>query len=286
VAGIEPSEAASLFSLRDRFRPGVLAHVVLHARLERSYAGKGGDIRRELRAAGFSKELIEANARKLRKLVSTLRWKPGPSQWSEYRSAGPYEQDDAARKEAFVRAVVADRRWGLVWDLGTNDGAYARIAAAQARYVVALDRDQVVVDGLYRRLREEGSRWILPLVVDAADPPPALGWRGLERKSLPERGKPELTLCLALLHHLAITDNVPIREILDWLRALDTAIVLEFVSPEDPMAQRLLAAKRAGAHPDYERDAFERRLAEAFDVRRSETLSSGTRVLYFATPRS
>jgi hypothetical protein len=119
-----------------------------------------------------------------------------------------------------------------------------------------------------------------------ADPSPGLGWRGLERKSLPERGTPELTLCLALIHHLAITDNVPLRELLDWLASLGTAVVLEFVTREDPMAQRLLAAKRAGAHPDYERGAFERRLAEAFVVRRSETLASGTRVLYYATPKA
>ena len=34
-----------------------------------------------------------------------------------------------------------------------------------------------------------------------------------------------------------------------------------------------------------DREFFERCLQEAFDVRRSERLASGTRILYFATPR-
>jgi hypothetical protein len=52
------------------------------------------------------------------------------------------------------------------------------------------------------------------------------------------------------------------------------------------MVQRLLGAKRDGAHPDYEREHFERCLEEAFDVRRRQELPSGTRVLYEATPRA
>jgi hypothetical protein len=52
------------------------------------------------------------------------------------------------------------------------------------------------------------------------------------------------------------------------------------------MVQLLLSRKRDGLHPDYERTFFERSLDEAFDVRRSEELGSGTRILYFATPRA
>ena len=52
------------------------------------------------------------------------------------------------------------------------------------------------------------------------------------------------------------------------------------------MVQQLLARKREGLHPDYEHGFFERCLRQAFDVRRSEQLESGTRILYFATPKS
>ena len=135
---------------------------------------------------------------------------------------------------------------------------HARIAAESAEYVVAMDADSVVVDRLYAALRSEGEERILPLVANVVDPPPALGWRAQERRPLLERGKPDLTLCLALIHHVSIGGNVPIAEFLDWLRSATGSLVIEFVSPEDPMARRLLARKRPGDHPDYRADWFER----------------------------
>ena len=75
---------------------------------------------------------------------------------------------------------------------------------------------------------------------------------------------------------------MPVKEFVDWLASLGSALVIEFPTREDPMVQKLLAPKREGLHPDYELDYFERVLNEAFEVERSERLESGTRVLYFA----
>jgi hypothetical protein len=121
--------------------------------------------------------------------------------------------------------------------------------------------------------------------MNVADPSPSLGWRGVERKTLLERGRPDLVLALAFVHHVAIGANVPVKELVDWFAEIGAAIVLEFPTREDPMVQLLLSRKREGLHPDYERGFFERCLKEAFDVRRSEELGSGTRIIYFATPR-
>ena len=120
--------------------------------------------------------------------------------------------------------------------------------------------------------------------MNLADPSPGLGWRGLERRSMPERGKPDLVLALALVHHVAISANVPVKEFIDWLASLGSALVIEFPTREDPMVKKLLAPKRDGLHPDYELDFFERTLNEAFEVERSERLESGTRVLYLRPP--
>ena len=283
IDGISPQECRNLLSLRDLFRRGVFTHVYLHSRLESRYGDRRRDVKRELRSAGFGKELIRANIRRLEKLVRGLEWTPGRSEWSDYALAAPRERD-AEAKTAFVRAAVGARRWNLVWDLGCNDGFYSRIAAENARYVVAVDGDNAVIELLYRSLAEEGNASILPLAMNIVDASPNLGWRGLERKAFDERGHPDLTLCLALLHHVTITGNVPIGEFLEWLRGLGTSLVIEFPTREDPMVQRLLAAKREGMHADYDRDVFERSLSDAFAVERSEELPSGTRVLYLAHP--
>ena len=282
LEGIEPAQMRALMGFRDRFRRGILTNVVLHARLEARYADR--EVKGDLKKAGFHAELIRVNARKLRKLVERLRWEPGRTAWSGYGAATPYEDADAAAKEAFVRESAGRRRRRLLWDLGCNDGRYTRIAAAEAEYTVAVDADAAVVEALYRALRAEGSETILPLIGNVADPSPGLGWRGEERRPLAYRSPPDLTLCLALVHHVSLTGNVPVRAFLDWLAELGTEVVIEFPTRDDPMVRRLLDRKGPGANPDYETEAFERALDERWRVERREALPSGTRILYRATP--
>jgi SAM-dependent methyltransferase len=283
IDGIAPAEMRALLSLRDRFRKGLFTNVFLHARLERRYADRAEQTGQEVRRV-FKKELFVANVRKMRRLVERLSWDPPQGVWTAYGERNSYSDDDARRKDEFVREVARSRDWRLVWDIGANNGRYSRIAAERATTVVAVDADQGPVELLYRDLREERDERILPLRMNLADPSPGLGWRGLERRALAERGTPDLVLALALVHHVAIAANVPVREIVDWLASLGSALVIEFPTREDPMVKKLLAPKREGLHPDYELDFFERALKEAFEVERSERLESGTRVLYFARP--
>jgi SAM-dependent methyltransferase len=288
LEGIRPGQMRNLLSFRDRLRRGTLTHVFLHARLERSYADRGrtgSDVKKELQRAGYNKAILRATVGKMRKLVDRLGWEPPKGVWTEYRSDNSYSDADVAGKARFVTDVAASGHWDLVWDLGCNDGNFSRICAEHADTVVAVDSDPAPVEILYRRLQAEGPANILPLTLDLTDASPGLGWRGKERRRLEERGSPDLVLCLALLHHVAISGNVPVAEYVDWVRSLDAAVVIEFVRREDPMVKQLLAAKREDTHPDYDEAFFERCLGEAFEVERREVLPSGTRVLYHATPR-
>ena len=283
--GIAPEQMARLFAGGTKLKRGVLTHITMHARLEERYGDRERDAKRELREAGFSRELVKANVRKMAGLVEGLSWDPPKGVWTEYGQVNSYTDADAEAKASFVRAAAAARRPGLAWDLGCNDGRYARIVADEGARVVAVDSDQGPVELLYRELRDAGEERVLPLTMNVTDPSPGQGWRGVERRPLAARGRPELVLCLALVHHVTITANVPMRAWLEWLAELGAALVIEFPTPEDPMVQRLLAAKKAGTHPDYERPTFERHLGDAFEIERSETLASGTRVLYLAHPR-
>jgi len=284
IDGIRPSEIRPLMNFRDRFRKGVFTNVILHAKLEARYADKPQQVKDEVKRV-FKKELFVANVRKMRKLVQRLEWNPPEGVWTAYGERNSYTDDDAKRKDEFVREVAKSREWKLVWDIGANNGRYSRIAAEGAKNVIAVDADQGPVELLYRDLRDEAGEQILPLTMNLADPSPGLGWRGLERRSMPDRGKPDLVLALALVHHVAISANVPVKEFVDWLASLGSALVIEFPTREDPMVKQLLAPKRDGLHPDYELEYFERTLKEAFDVERSERLESGTRVLYYARPK-
>ena len=281
LEGIGAEECRSLLSLRDYLRPGVLADVYLHAKAQARYQATARDVKRDLRAVGFGAQLIKKNVARLRRIVERLRWSPRRSTWSHYEHEHTYETDDLGAKADFVHRVLAPRRWSLVWDLGCNIGTYARLASEHADYVLALDADHVVIDRLYHALAAERGTTILPLVGDVADPSPGLGWRGLERRPLADRGSPDLILCLALIHHLVIGRNIPLGELIAWLAGSGADLVIEFVGRADPMVERLLR-HRDSQELDYSRAAIEAALRQHYASLTEETLASGTRTLYYA----
>lgn len=284
LEGIEVRDCSRILSSwRDRLRPGVFRDVYLQAALQTRTEGSDVSLRSELRSAGFAKELILANVRRLKKIVAGLRWDRARSEWSDYAEDNSYDDAGRQAKERFVEGVVEGLRPQIVWDVGANTGHYSRLAARHAAWVVSMDGDPLAVDRHYRRLREKGPENVLPMVVDLADPSPGLGWRHRERKPLDERQRPDVVLALALLHHLVITANVPLPEVLDWLRSLDAVLVVELVGEDDPQVHRLMRNKGGAAH-EYGRAAFERELARRFRTTASQEVLAGKRWLYRAEP--
>ena len=283
LEGIDPQHCRNLLSLRDFFRPGVLAHVYLLAKLQSRFEDTDRDVKADLRKAGFSAALVKRNVSRLRQIVSGLRWTPTRSTWSEYTLCSTYDQDDRRRKTAFVQCAASARRRRLVWDVGCNTGEYSRVVAQHADSVLAIDADHLAIERLYDALKGEPGRNILPLVGDVADPTPALGWRGLERPSLLARARPDFMICLAIVHHLAIGRNIPLADFVGWLADCGAEVVVEFVTRDDPMVQRLLRNKEVLSET-YTQAGFEACLTSAFDITAKERLGSGTRTLYHATP--
>jgi hypothetical protein len=284
IEGLKATHLCRIFGPRDYLRPGVFVHLYLHAKAEARYAHHERDIKGELQNAGFSTRLIQSNVRRLERLVYQLSIKHATSEWLTYEDTNTYSQADREKKVAFVQRVVQSRPWNLVWDFGCNSGIYSRIAAENAQYVVAFDADAMVVDNLYQRLKSEKNSRVLPLVVDLVNPSPRLGWRGLERKNLLDRGAPDLVICLALMHHVVIGANVPLREFVDWLVSFGSDVVIEFVSKQDPMVQALFR-NREENHSDYDEELFQRCFFEAFDVLWCEKLTIRPCTLYYGRAR-
>ena len=289
VEGIGLAETVAIVPLRRRLRKGLGVHVTLQARAERKHtaaevaAGPTGLTGQ--RRAGFSPTLLTAQLNNLEKTVRGLRWKAQRSVWSDYSDRSHYVGQDLLAKEAFVAAAVEAVSPALVLDLGANDGLFSLLAAEHgATRVVAADFDHLVVDRLYRHLRETGETRILPIVLDLVNPSPGAGWRSRERRSFVDRVRPDLVLCLAVVHHLALTNTIPLDEIVDFLAEFGANLVVEFPHPDDPMVSRLMGHKRPGLFDHYTRDNWERSLDRKFSVSQREVL--GTRTLYRCSLRS
>lgn len=283
--GLTAEQMKNVMSKRDLMRKSGVLHVALLARSERNQAGAGRDVRSEFREAGFSKEMIENNVNGLRKTIAGLSWEAGTTRWNKYAIDCDHVALQRDAKASFVAETLSGRTQSLVWDLGANDGHFSRIAAETADDVLALDSDSAVLDDLFRSLKSDGPVNILPLVQDVADPSPGIGWRGTERPPLDERSSPDVVLCLAVIHHLVIGRNIPLRAVIEWFGDLGAEIVLEWVAPDDPMVLSLTANRKPHeVHRDYSEDHLRAYLRERFTIAREEELPGGTRRLFALVP--
>jgi hypothetical protein len=147
--------------------------------------------------------------------------------------------------------------------------------------VVAIDYDPVVTGQVWRRARAEKLN-ILPLVVDLTRPTPAVGWRNNEWPSFLERasGKFDTVLMLAVIHHMLVTERVPLPEIMKMAAQLTTKlVVVEFIEPEDSMF-RQLARGREHLHHDLTRAQFDQVCQREFHIVRSMRLPGAHRSIY------
>ena len=285
VDGIPPEHARRVLEGRRAGHKGFLTHVWLHAKADARVGGGSADTVTEMKKAGYKKELYVATIDRLITLVEGLAWDRAESTWADYSARGHYQSKELLLKADFVRSVAAARPRAQVWDIGANDGMFSRIAAEHSTTVLAMDADDLVVDRLYRELRADGTTGIVPMCMNFADPSPGIGWNGTERPPLTHRSQPDLVLALAVIHHLALTHNVPTAAILDTFAALGGEVVLEVPTEDDPMVKTLLRHKRAGTHDSYALAAIEAQVGDRFTVADRQELPGGTRVLFHLHPR-
>jgi ribosomal protein L11 methylase PrmA len=144
--------------------------------------------------------------------------------------------------------------------------------------VVGFDFDQGSLDLAFDRARSERIAF-LPLFLDATNPAPDQGWEQGERRGLGARASADAVLALALIHHIAISGNVPLDRVLAWLTSLAPRGVIEFVPKSDPMVIELLRL-REDIFPDYNEESFVRSLQQRARIVARETISASGRKLF------
>jgi ribosomal protein L11 methylase PrmA len=198
--------------------------------------------------------------------------------WQDYTKTHSYSSAEAESKRRFVAEFVTKEKPKSIWDLGCNTGDYCITALESgAEYAVGFDYDQGALELAFAR-SEEQKLAFQPLFFDAVNPSPNQGWREQERYSLQARASADAVIALAFIHHLAISHNIPLNQLLDWIIALAPRGVIEFVRKSDPMAQILLR-RREDIFPDYTKEAFLNYLSRSAKITHTETVSSTGRFL-------
>ncbi len=278
--GIPLGAAARMLPLRTRLRTGLAAHLHLHARAQRRWAGRPRPRQARMGRLGLA-GLIDSLARTVRRLHAPA----SGSTWTGYANLCNYSAAAWAAKRDAVAAFVDETAPSTVWDLGANTGAFSRLAAERGARVAAFDADPACVESAYQDVRGGADARILPLLMDLANPSPCLGWANRERASLFDRGPADVALALALVHHLAVGRNVPLNQIAEVLAGLCRDLLVEFVPREDSQVQGMLAG-REELFADYTRAHFEAAFERKFSIRRVHPLPESGRVLYAMARRA
>ncbi len=288
--GLEAEEVYRMCGPLERLLPPVFSLVSMPTWLARRADPDDTALyrRKLLPDAEKARYILRALFRRLRRQLMRLEPAAGrASVWSDYLSTHSYSGENFAAKQTFVEEALREFPPAHVLDAGCNTGTFSRLAAESGAHVVAIDYDPVVVGEVWRMARA-GSLNILPLTVNLARPSPATGWRNFESPAFLSRarGAFDAVLMLALVHHLLVTERVPLDEIVDLAAELTRDLLLvEFVAPEDPMFVRLLRG-REDLHRDFHQARFEQAFRRRFEVLRSAQEPGSTRALYLMRRRA
>jgi len=275
VDGIPLDLASRLLPAKTRLSFSLLTHIHLHARAQRSNANKP-----------VAKARGSMNRRALMGLIDSLEsccrgleWKLPDTEWSDYYTDTNYSSDAASHKAECVRSMAQAAAPTAAWDLGANDGRFSREISRTGVFTVAFDVDPVAVEKNWRQVVDNDDSALLPLLCDLTNPSPGIGWAAAERRSLADRGPVDLVVALALVHHLAIGNNVPLGMIAEFFARLGLWLIVEFVPKEDSQVQRLLASREDIFH-NYKEAEFEEAFKGHYEIVRRERVRDSSRVIY------
>ena len=283
--GLEHDEVYRWTSLLQRLQPTFLSLVSMPTWLA---ARRNPDDQkvyqpRRLKNPEQARFVLESTLKGLRNKLRKLAPPTGlSSTWSDYTvSNNNYSDDQATVKRKFVAEALEEFKPRRVLDIGCNTGDFSRMAAKSGASVVAIDYDPVVVGDVWRKSRGEKLD-ILPLVVNLSRPTPATGWRNSECPSFIDRarGHFDALLMLAVIHHMMVTDRVPLTEVVDMAAELTRdLVIIEFIAPSDSMFRRITRG-RDHLHADLNEQVFENAVSTRFDIARKLHIEGSSRSMY------
>jgi hypothetical protein len=275
IDGIPLDLAATLLPGRSKLSLALMSHIHLHAKSQSMFAQRPV----KARTLKMSKIALLGLIDNLESKVRRLRYRPGKTEWGDYYAQTNYSESSADCKQTLLGNFIQHIKPRLVWDFGANSGVYSRIAARHGASVASFDIDFTAIEKNYRASVSEKNEHVLPLFLDLTNPSPAIGWAHNERMSLVERGPVDMALALALLHHLAIGNNLPMQKIALFFSRICRWLVIEFIPKTDSQIERMLAS-REDVFPDYTQSSFERVFGELFTIHEVAPVEESQRTLY------
>jgi len=282
IDGIPLDLAANLLGHKGGFF--ALQHIVWHSKSVAKHE-TDGRAKRDKSLGGLkikiSREKHLALIESLIRGIEKLKLKNVITEWGDYYANTNYTPESGEAKKNLVREFLEILKPSSTWDLGANDGTYSRLALENGGHVTAFDIDPVAVERNYQSVKKSHEA-MLPLILDLTNPSPGIGFANRERTTINERSEqkePDCVMALAVIHHLAISNNLPLEMLASWFASMTRGLIIEFVPKEDSQVELLLATRR-DIFPNYDQENFEKIFCGYFNLKRKENIQGSKRVLY------
>ena len=218
----------------------------------------------------------------LESAITKLKWKPRNTEWAKYYEIDNYSLNAHKNKNYIVADFINKINPKNVWDLGANTGTFSRISSEKGIMTVSIDSDPAAVEKNYLKCVEKNEANILPLLLDITNPSPGIGWQNQERLSLLGRGSADTVLALALIHHLAISNNLPFDKIATFFSKICKSLIIEFIPKSDSQIQKLLLT-REDIFTYYTEEIFRKEFEKYFKIKNVSNIKESQRKLYLMT---
>jgi hypothetical protein len=280
IDGVPLDLASSLLPSSTNFKVSLLSHIHLHARSQKHFAGKSVKISGHKISRLSFMGLID----NLESAIKKIDWKAKGTEWADYYEDTNYSTGAINHKKKIVAEFLDETNPEIVWDLGANDGLFSRIASDKKILTISFDIDPAAVQKNYIQSVKNNEKYILPLLLDLTNPSPGIGWENTERISLMQRGPADTAFALALIHHLAISNNLPIGKIANFFSQVCKSLIIEFIPKDDSQVQRLLST-REDIFPEYTQQDFEIEFKKYFTINNIENIKDSKRTMYLMKNR-
>lgn len=275
IDGIPIDLAAKLLPKTTFGNFGLMAHIHAHAKSQKHYEDKDAKIKQKT----FSKRSFEGLIESLKSSIEKMTWNEDNTEWGDYYSDTNYTEKSFEEKKQFISLAIDQMKPKLVWDMGANTGVFSRLASTKGINTISYDIDPLAVEKNYLSSSQNSEQNILPLILDLTNPSSGIGWNHDERMSIIQRGPADMVFALALVHHLAISNNVPLNKLAEFFSQISKFLIIEFVPKSDSQVKRLLLT-RDDIFENYDEKNFEIEFSKFFKIINSKKILDSERTIY------
>lgn len=277
IDGVPLDLASKLLPWKTKLNTAILTHIHIHSKSQKKHANSSVDVKKIPKQMSQLAHLGLYDS--LESSIKKLLWKPADTEWGEYYTFTNYSNNALGHKKELILNHLKVVKPKTVWDFGANEGIFSRLASDMAINTISFDIDPAAVEKSYLIVKKENETNILPLLLDLTNPSPGIGWMNVERESLIQRSNPDIVLALALIHHLAISNNLPLSKIASFFHKMSKYLIIEFVPKQDSQVQKLLAT-REDVFKDYDIKGFKKEFSNFYNIKESSKINESERTLY------